>query len=166
MENLNTTAAERNEQENQRPVFLTVLCILSYVGNGVTIVGSLMTLVMSGPLKMIWQKALEQPEMYEETPVPFVQMFEQFSQLFEYLPLLSWVILAAAIINLFGVYQMWNLRKSGFYIYSVSELAPYLLSLVLYTVVLGAFGFAASLFNMVIPVAFVILYGLNLKHMK
>lgn len=152
-------------EEKPRPVFLTVLCILSYAGNGFVILGSLITLVMAGPFRLIWEKALEQPEMYEEVPVPFTDMFDRFASLFDYLPLISWVNLAAALLNLAGVFQMWKMRKSGFYVYSVTELAPYILGLIIYTMVLGPFGFAISLFNMVIPIAFVILYGLNLKHM-
>ncbi|HRZ43404.1 MAG TPA: hypothetical protein P5228_11955 [Bacteroidales bacterium] len=152
-------------QEKPRPVFLTVLCILSYAGNGFVILGSLITLVMAGPFRMIWEKAMEQPEMYEEVPVPFTDMFDRFASLFDYLPLISWVNLAAALLNLFGVYQMWKMKKSGYYVYSVTELAPYILAVIVYTMALGPFGFAMSLFNMVIPVAFVILYGLNLKHM-
>jgi hypothetical protein len=59
---------------------------------------------------------------------------------------------------------MWKLKKTGFFIYVVGELAPVIVSAIL----LGgsAFGGMSLVMGAIFPVLFVVLYGLNLKHLS
>jgi len=79
----------------------------------------------------------------------------------------------AAIGCLYGVLQMWKLKKMGFYIYAVCEIAPVVVALI--TIGSAAFAFGAigggfmavvAMLSMFFPVLFIILYALNLKHMS
>lgn len=167
MENSHESPTELTGEVKPRPVFLTVLCILSYVGNAFIIFGSLFSLVFFSAMKPVWEMAMQQGEVQEEmAEMPFPALFGNMVELMDYIPLMMIVALVAGILNLFGVFQMWKMKKSGFYVYSITELAPYIVNFVLYTQVLGAFGALISIFNLVIPVGFVIMYGLNLKHMR
>ena len=114
-----------------RPSFLTVLCILSYIGCALGIIGGLMSITT----------------------------------------LTGIVGVVASLICLWGVIQMWKLKKMGFYIYLIGEIAPLIVSLV-------TIGFAsifsftggimalAVLFGFVFSLIFILLYALNLKHMN
>ena len=69
--------------------------------------------------------------------------------------------------------MMMKLKKTGFFLYLVGELLP-----LIYTfLVLGGLGamsipmlgeavIVVYLIALVIPLAFIVMYGLNLKHMK
>jgi hypothetical protein len=69
-----------------------------------------------------------------------------------------------AVVALVGSVMMWKLKKMGFYVYVIAEIAP----VVAMAVLLGgtAFSGATAIMSMILPVAFVVMYGLNLKHMK
>jgi hypothetical protein len=58
---------------------------------------------------------------------------------------------------------MWKRKKVGYFIYAPFELAQPLVPVIMG---LGLVGGAMALFSLVIPIAFIIMYGLNLKHMK
>jgi hypothetical protein len=166
MENRESIIDDHQYPVRERPVFITVLCILSYIGNGFLILSSLMMLLMTGFFRNIWNLALENGEAMEEAGAFTNVIFDKMLLMLDYMPLMGAVGLVAALINLLGVFRMWNLKRSGFYIYSVTELLPVLFNLVIYTMILGAMGLFMSIFNLIIPVLFVILYGLNLKYMK
>jgi len=65
-------------------------------------------------------------------------------------------VLAAA--SLYGAIQMWKLKKMGFFIYAGASVVSIILPLV--------FGLPFSAMGAVIPVLFIVLYYLNVKHMN
>jgi len=67
------------------------------------------------------------------------------------------------LLCLVGSIQMWKLKKTGFYIYAVGEIIPPVVSMVL--VGMGEFG-AFGIIGLIFPIVFIVLYGLNLKHMS
>jgi hypothetical protein len=69
------------------------------------------------------------------------------------------------IICLIGVLMMWKLKKTGFYIYVVGEIAPAIFSFALLGG-FGALGTMAMIAGLIFPIAFIIMYALNLKHLK
>ena len=60
--------------------------------------------------------------------------------------------------SLYGVVQMWKLQKKGFYFYSGASI----ISLIMITI--GDSGF--PFFTVAIGILFIVLFGVNLKHMK
>jgi len=113
-----------------RPTFLTVLCILSYIGCGLAILGVISTITT----------------------------------------LLGILNLVAALVCLLGVIQMWKLKKMGFYIYLVGEIAPLAISFATIGFA-GMFNLAGGIMAMAVALgfffslAFIIMYAINLKHM-
>lgn len=153
---------EQPQQEpakNERPTFLTVLCILSFIGVGFAIISGLISLFAGSAGSMIMDAA-ESLEGYEE--VPGMDLVESSM---DYASTLGIVSIVAALVVLWGVIWMWNLKKTGYFIYIIGELTPVIVSFIL--VGFGSFlgGFMAMI-GLIFPVLFIILYGLNVKHMS
>lgn len=122
---------EQNTQSNPRPVFLTVLCILTFIGSGLGLLFGLLGLVAAG--------AIESFAQYLPVGVD--------SGIFKSIILI--VMLAG---SLYGAIQMWKLKKLGFYIYAAANVVLLIMS----------FGIMGLIFTAL----FIVLYGLNLKHME
>jgi hypothetical protein len=147
-------------EKKERPTFLTVLCILSFIGIGIAVISNLISLFATSAGSAIMDAATETLEEYQD--IPGMDMVESAV---DYASTLAIINIIAALVCLWGVIWMWNLKKTGYYIYVVAELAPVIISFIL--VGLGSFlgGFLA-LVGLIFPVLFVILYGLNVKHMS
>ena len=62
----------------------------------------------------------------------------------------------STIVGLIGVIKMWKLQKMGFYLYTAASIVG---------VIMGAI-YELSVASIVISLAFIVMYGLNLKHME
>ncbi len=157
----------------KRPQFLTILCILSFIGGAWGIIGGSMNMV-SGPATAAAMSA-----MTEKMDEAKTQMGDDAAQ-----GVAGSIMDAAgdfankaaanakkigisniglALLSLFGVWQMWNLKKSGFWIYTLATIGGLMVPLVFMGVNLLSIlsvGFA-GLFGVV----FIILYAANLKAM-
>ena len=58
---------------------------------------------------------------------------------------------------------MWKLKKTGFYIYTVGQLAYVIVPFVM---IGGGLAGLMGIVGAIFPVIFIILYALNLKHMS
>ena len=147
-------------EKKERPTFLTVLCILSFIGIGFAVISNLISLFATSAGSALMDVATETLEEYQD--LPGVDMVESAV---DYASTLAIIGIIAALVCLWGVIWMWNLKKTGYYIYIVGELSPVIVSFIL--VGFGSFlgGFMA-LIGLIFPLLFVILYGLNVKHMS
>lgn len=160
---------ETNSGAPKRPTFLTVLCILSFIGIGIGLVSGVISLATAGVAEGVMEmnEAMMEEGMadYEDMMAEMGQddggmlggLFEQAGAAMEHARTLAIIGLICNLLCLFGVIRMWNLKKQGFYIYTVGELAPAFAGIIL----VG--GLMAT--GLIIPIIFVVLYGLNLKHM-
>lgn len=129
----------------QRPTFLTVLCILSFVGAGISIVGGILAAAAMGVLEAGLSAAEDAGgTVTAETGSIWTLVI---------------VSIALTLISLFGVIKMWKLQKQGFYIYTGAAVAGIIVSVIMS-------GFGPAIFGILISVAFIVMYGLNLKDMK
>ena len=64
---------------------------------------------------------------------------------------------------LIGVLMMWKQRKVGFWVYTVFEVIQAILPLVMG---LGLIGGVTSVLMLIFAILFIVLYGVNLKHMS
>ncbi len=118
----------------QRPTFLTVLCILTWIGSGIGLLGLLADGAKYNP---------------------------------------TWYSLAIVILNLgtaYGAWLMWNLKKQGLMIYTVCEITAFILPFILIygilpTSVANIFG-GLMVIGAIFPIAFLIMYWVNAKHLK
>jgi len=143
----------------QRPDFLKILCILSFVCCGlwilVCIIGSMVLSLDQEAIDKVWPQIAQSNPQFEE--VDGVQFFHNFGMWCIYM-------LIANIFSLLGVIMMWRLERIGFFIYAIAELAT------------NFFKFdmgpqqneslAGTILFIFIDLVFITLYFVNLKHMN
>ena len=137
-----------NNEAGKRPVFLTVICILSFVGIGLAILGYVTALTLMGvveagssSLSSAMEEAGATVTSGPSTGIIWAYIIGGF---------------VSALIQLVGVIQMWKLKKSGFMLYTI----PAVLMIVL------SFLYAGFSIGIIFPIAFIVMYGVNLKSMK
>jgi hypothetical protein len=159
----------------KRPQFLTVLCILSFIGIGLMFAFTLMGMVMNTPerqAEQIEQLRQVSPSMADEMEDQLLA--QQDSVMYK---IQNYINLLFLLGSFLGVMQMWKLKRSGLYIYAVAELVPYLFMIAGGKEAMQMFGsmggggmqsvmYAALIMVFVFDAAFVIMYAVNLKYLK
>lgn len=154
------------EQQNagapaQRPTFLTVLCILSFIASGFAIIWSIIALLGAIAAQAIVSTVDGGMEgLQEEMAAEGIDMSSAATVTETASMGLVWayviVTILATIIGLIGVIRMWKLQKSGFFLYAGASVA---------SLVMGSI-YAFSIVSVLITVAFIAMYAMNMKHMK
>ena len=175
METMNNDAIVA-ETMPARPQFLTVLCILTWIACGLIFISTLWKVLMPETP----EKQLEQIEKVRQVnPAAADQMEALLAKQQEAGPartiMMNVLTLVALGLSAFGAYMMWQLKRTGFYVYLAGELLPYLGFLAGGTEELNAAGsmsgMGSSFAGLVIGVmllfdaAFIVMYAVNLKHM-
>ena len=136
---------DNTHEEGKRPTFLTVVCILSFVGIGFSILGYAGAFALLGAAESGLSAAADAgATVTASTGMLWAYIIVGF---------------LSAIVALVGVLQMWKLKKSGFMLYTASAVIGIILTIMLT-------GFASAITGIVISGAFVGMYYANLKHMK
>ena len=137
-----------------RPTFLTVLCILSFIAAGLGIFGYVAAIALVGAATAA-VGAMGDAMSAEASAAMATAMSAGPSagMIWAYVI----VGLVTTLVGLFGVIKMWKLQKIGFFIYVGCAVASMVMSMIY-----SGFSVMAVLF----PVLFIVLYGMNLKHMK
>ena len=150
----------------QRPVFLKVLCILTFVGSGLGIIGALIGLMTAGMTEesmRLSQSLMSDSPFNDLLSVNFEEMmrWQKYSQL---------ASLGGSLLCLTGALMMWRLKKIGYFLYIPGWIIPLAVSAMatkyIMTGWLASFGVAGIVLNVIIAAAFIVMYGLNVKHMK
>jgi hypothetical protein len=130
----------------KRPQLLSILCILTFIGSGLSAFSYLVFAVyyngMMEITQLLYKDATEFNFLISAPRDFFVYSF----------------ILAAA--SLSGAMLMWNLRKIGFHLYTVSQM----ISLIIPSLYFGAN--TNPLLNIMLTALFVYLYARNLQFMR
>lgn len=130
-----------------RPQFLSVLCVLSYIGSGLGILACIIMLFFGEKLKEI--SLQNSPEMDEEA-MANLEVFDNMS---------FWTVsLILVLVSLYGVIKMYNLKKIGFHLYASANIVALALPLI--------FGTQFSTGGLVITAGFIAMYAANLKYMS
>lgn len=162
MENTNYTDQFVNDLAPlpEKPQFLKVLCILSFVACGLLIIiygiGSFAMGISEETITEVWDKIIaSQPQLENVNPVEF---FHEVGKLCLY-------GLFANIASLIGVIMMWRLNKIGFIIYAIAEISINFFGLDVD--VEGASKSSISMIlSIIIDLVFIAMYAINLKHMN
>lgn len=177
METITTVTAEfEAPAQKKRPTFLTVICILSFIGCALAFLAGIYNIIQNTPehrAESIEKIRTLNPAMADQMEENMIAMQE--SAYGQVAPYLSFVYL---LISFLGVLMMWKLNKKGFYIYLVGELLPYVFMLIFSKETMAMMsggaggGFMQTVFMVTITlmvlfdIAFIVMYGMNLKHMK
>lgn len=159
--------------EPKRTQLLTVTCILTWICCGFMIVTSLIGLVTNSAEKQaeqIEQIRTMNPEMADNMEAALAGQNGSMQIINQ---LVSIICLG---LSAFGAWWMWNLKKKGFFIYLAGEIIPYLSLLFAGKAAMAALGSLGSMgpailgiavvLMLVCDAAFIIMYAVNLKHMK
>lgn len=132
----------------KRTQFLTVLCILTYIGSGFSIIGGIIYALFLDEILLIFEA--NPSEMSQALYDSLIIMPKGYFAIEALL----------ATISLFGAIFMWKLRKIGFHLYTIANIL--ILGLPIFFG-LGQFNFINL---MVITGPFIAMYAMNLKQMK
>lgn len=144
----------------QLPQAINVLSILSFIGSAFQIVSSIVSyFVIPFSVKSVNQtRALEKSR--EMKPFSGMLKWSTESTLRQYEFRVSVLIVSvvAALVCMWGVWQMRKLKKAGFTIYALGELAfPLFIAVVI--------DVWSSLFGFVVAIVFILLYFFQRKHL-
>ena len=151
----------KKSYEGKRPVFLQVLCILTFVGTGIAIISAVFSIVVMGQMQDT-MNSMNDAMLDMEVETGFDNMY-RWSKIAQFLNLFG------AVLCLVGALFMWRLRKFGYFIYVFGQALPLFGAFMTFNSmnlgVFGGFGFISMFIGALFPIAFIIMYGLNLKHM-
>ena len=134
---------DNTPQTNQRPTFLTVLCILSFIAAGISILALLLGTVVAGAAQSVVNEAENAGAEVDSAMGSIWGLI-----------IVSTLLVVASLV---GVIKMWKLQKQGFYIYAGASVV---------NIIAGAMMGGFSAIGVVVAVAFIAMYGANLKHMS
>jgi hypothetical protein len=141
------------------PKFLKVLCILTFIAVGLGLVGGLYNLVKAPYALEEYEATMEAAGGAFDGEGFMGSMMEMAHQnALNALPL-ALTAVGANLFCLFGALMMWKLRKIGFYAYVCGQV----LGIAIPSILMGFSGW--MLLGAIFPVAFIIMYAVNLKHM-
>lgn len=159
----------------KRPDFLSVICILSFIGCGIAFLGGIYSIIQNTPENMA--KNIEQVRAFN--PVMADQLEENMIAMQDnvYMQIAPYLNFVYLLLSFLGVLMMWKLNKKGFYLYIAGELLPYIPMLVMGKQTISmmgsmggggaqAIGIVVLVCMLVFDIVFIAMYGANLKHMK
>jgi len=171
MENFQTTPVA--PAKPQRPTFLTVLCILTFIGSGWGIVSGISSYITANATAGVAQAAMDdaREDIQNESSNAGTQMAEKMlsgvSDMLkpENIKKNALFSIVASVFTLLGGILMFGLKKTGYWVYILGTLIGIVGPFMVY----GGANFVTILSSSMIAffgVLFVILYGLNVKHLR
>ncbi len=148
------------EMPAERPQFLKVLCILSFVACGLMLlIYAFGTMVLGLNEEMIagfWPQMVESNPAFES--IDPMEFFHQFGMVCVY-------GLIATVFSLIGVIMMWRYEKIGLIVYAIAELATNFFGM---NMDMGEQEklYGGTIFFILMDLAFIAMYFVNLKHMN
>jgi len=132
---------------SKRPNLLTILCILTFVGSGMNFFSSIMIASFY--------------DVFTEFAMTVAEKFNLpgIDTLLEAPPAFFLVSGFLYIFSFAGALIMWNLRKTGFHVYTVAQIL--LIIAPMYFLKMPG----PSLFDIILSGTFVILYGVSMKNL-
>jgi len=136
------------EIKPERPVLLTVLCILTFIGSGLNLFSSLMISLFFATFKEV------SVTLAKTMKLPGMDMILGADRLF----FIASALLYASAIT--GAYFMFGLKKAGFHIYTIAQIL-----LVISPMYFFKLNGASVFLDVLLAGAFVSLYSIHLKIM-
>jgi hypothetical protein len=150
-----------------RNTFLTVICILTFIGSGWDIIKSIRGYATADTVAAVAGDAVKNAETQmdqQNTPSFLKNLMSSVSEGLsaDNIRETSILQLIGNLFTLLGAILMWNLRKIGFYLYILGILVLIAMPLVLGKLI----GIISGAFIGFIGVIFIVMYGVNLKYMN
>jgi hypothetical protein len=132
----------------ERPILLTVLCILTFIGSGMNIVSNVLIAVFFDAFRTVAE------DISKTFNLPGMQLFLDAKPVF-------FVFNAGIyVMSLAGAIQMFRLFKRGFHLYTIAQILLLMAPMIFFKLP------GPSLLDLFLSGIFVILYSINLKYIK
>lgn len=161
------------EKTTQRPTLLIVLCILTFVGSGWSILSGLFSLFTAGLMDSggvyMNQYSSMVGEMENQGMSSFLTGFMESSMDVLQVKALhakeiASLQLVLGLISLIGAILMFQLRRVGFFLYAAAQVVE--LFILPYFAGFALVVLAGMFFSSIFTILFIVLYALNLKYMN
>ena len=139
------------EQQTERPRLLAVICILTFIGSGMTLFSNVMIFTFFDQFKAVFSSG---------GGLQFLGTKMDVGSLLEISPLFYFLQAIFSALSLTGAILMWNFRKTGFHLYAVAQIVM----LIIPKFFIHALPFPA--FELSVSALFVYLYYKHLPLMK
>lgn len=168
--NNNTTM--ENTYTGQRPTFLTVLCVISFLWGAYGVYQSAKSAFTDAPARELEKAQVEaEAEMAKldgaalEMAGPIMEStMDMMQKSVDNAVPIGYTGLLQGVLTLLGVWMMWGLKKLGFWLYTGAGIIG-LISMVLFLGT-GSAAMVALAFMGFLTILFIVLYALNLKYMN
>lgn len=172
MENNHFIDIDELKVNKERPSFLTVLCIITFVVSGIWFLASFFGAVTYDELAQ--QEAMElaivsmEKSMASQPDNAIADMMvdsfvEMGNDQLQYHKIINWSTVISTLLSLIGAFLMFNMKKIGFHVYLVSKIVGLIPLLV---ISLNAMVISIYVMFGVLTITFLIMYAVNLKHIK
>jgi hypothetical protein len=159
------------EQQNTsaRPTFLTVLCILTFIASAWGIYSGITSYLTADTVAGVAQEAMDKAadgiQSSGEGSAAAEKLLDSVTSAMNPDNMRNMAIgsILSAIICALGAWFMWNLQKKGFWVYVAGTVVGILTPVIVYGGFMGALAGGGAAF---IGILFVVLYGINLKHLS
>jgi hypothetical protein len=157
------------EVNYNRNSLITIACILSFMGGSLDILMALFKIIFGRVNASMKNAGTIQVESYSETigdlPTKYQDLFiESVFRVFNTMTVSGLILFTLALLSIYGVYLMWEMKKKGFKIYSVAQIL--MLFLPLYSTGINFFGFLSIFVSGFFTVFFILIYASQLKKMS
>ncbi|WP_341224859.1 hypothetical protein [uncultured Arcticibacterium sp.] len=158
--------------QSLRPTFLTVLCILTFIGSGSSIFSSFSNYQNAEVAVGVGNEALEQVMDNIEDELDSEEEANIFQKIMgsvtdgltvENVKNIALANGISAILTLIGAILMWGLDKKGFWLYIFGTIVAIVAPIMIYEGMMGAMAGGGAAF---IGILFCVLYGVNVKHLR
>lgn len=150
--------SSKSEVTGKRPVFITVLCILTWVGSAAILFYAMVMLIMFGS----FEKLFTGNNALGDIPNQLIEYYRWWK-------ITLYLTIFGSLLCVAGSVLMWTLRKIGYYIYILGQILPFVGStMMILSITKGEINGGSIVFQlifMIIPIGFIVMYGTNLKHM-
>lgn len=161
-----TNAENWLEEPKKIPSMLNVLTILTFIGSGLGVISAITGYFTAAGN---YERQLQMQDKLADLPAVVKNMMgpdpveTARKQLENRFPIML-LTLVGALLCLYGALQMRKLKKTGFSIYIIGDLVPFLAIFIF--IGMGMMSGFAMIFAIVITVVFIILYATQLKYLK
>ena len=158
--------------ENLRPQFLTILCVLTFIGSGWGIFNAISSYknaemavgVGTEAMESVMDKIEDEVESEEEANIIESLMGSVSKGMtVENMKNMGIANGLAALLTLIGAVLMWGLDKKGFWLYLAGTSVAIIAPLMIFDGILGMASSGGAAF---IGIIFCVLYFVNLKHLR
>ncbi len=136
------------EQKPERPVMLTFLCILTFIGSGINFLSGILIFAFFDTFRILLA------DLGKTMDLPGMDILLDAKPVFFLANSLCYVLSFA------GAWMMFNLRKTGFHLYTIAQIL--LIISPMYFLKLPG----PSIFDVILSGVFIILYATRLKSMR